>query len=95
MDASKHQGRTSQGDNLRLTDKKKKVIISEEEPEVKKVIKQVNIIAADSMGELEDSINRFLEQVNYNDLGMAESVRLYEFTGGFYAKIEYDVRIKK
>ena len=73
---------------------KKKVVISEEQPEVKKVIKRVNIITADNMLELEVLINEFMEKINYNDLGMAETVRLYEFTGGFYAKIEYDVRIR-
>jgi len=73
----------------------KKIVISEEEPEVKKVIKRVNIIEADTMPELEEAINQFLEAVPYNDLGMAETVRLYWFNSKFYAKMEYDVRIKK
>ena len=79
----------------KMTAKNKKPILSEEEPEVKKVIKRVNIIEALSMGELEEGINNFLETVNYNDLGMSESVRLYFFDGRYFAKIEYDLRIKK
>ena len=73
---------------------KKIPIITPEEPQVKKVIKRVNIMESDNMSDLEDTINRFLESVNYNDLGMAPSVELYYFAGKFYAKAEYDVRIK-
>jgi hypothetical protein len=73
----------------------KKPVISEEEPEVKKVIKRVNIIEAPSMPELEEKINQFLETVAYNDLGMAETVRLYCFNNVYYAKMEYDLRVKK
>jgi hypothetical protein len=77
------------------TNKAKKVIITEEEPQVRKVIKRVNIIDAPTMAELEEKVNQFLETVAYNDLGMAETVRLYWFNGVFYAKMEYDVRIRK
>ena len=74
---------------------KKKPIISEEEPEVRKVIKRVNIVEAPTMLELEEKVNSFMETVAYNDLGMAETVRLYFFNNVYYAKMEYDVRIKK
>ena len=74
---------------------KKTPVISEEEPQVVKVIKRVNIIEADYMANLEEKINQFLERVAYNDLGMAESVRLYYFNDRYFAKIEYDLRIKK
>lgn len=77
-----------------MADKKKKVIITEEEPQVKKATKRVNILTADTLGELEDLINDFMEQVDYNDLGMAETVRLYCFKDLYVAKIEYDVRIR-
>jgi hypothetical protein len=74
---------------------KKPPVISEEEPEVRKVIKRVNIVEAPSMAELEEKINQFLETVAYNDLGMAETVRLYFFNNVYYAKMEYDLRVKK
>jgi hypothetical protein len=77
-----------------MTSKKKPVpIVVDETPKVVKVVRQIEIFQAESMGLLQDAVNNWLPKLSYNDI-TEPAVELYYFKDTFYAKIEYDLRIK-
>lgn len=74
--------------------KKAAPVKDDNEPQVTKVIKQVSIMQADSIAGLEQIINEFLPKINYNDI-TEPAIELYFFAGKYYAKAEFDVKIKE
>jgi hypothetical protein len=73
-------------------DRKKPVPVVEEMPTVK-VIRQIEIFQAETMGLLQDAVNNWLPKLSYNDI-TEPAVELYFFNNIYYAKVEYDLRIK-
>jgi len=74
--------------------KKKPVpIVVDETPKVIKVVRQIEIFQAETMGLLQDAVNNWLPKLSYNDI-TEPAVELYCFKDTFYAKIEYDLKIK-
>jgi hypothetical protein len=78
-----------------LTKNRKKPVpvVLDETPKVVKVVRQIHINQAETMGLLEAAVNEFLPKLNYNDI-TEPAVELYYFKDTFYAKIEYDLKIK-
>jgi hypothetical protein len=77
-----------------MTSKKKPVpVVVDEEPKTVKVVRQIEIFQAETMGLLQDAVNNWLPKLSYNDI-TEPAVELYYFKDTFYAKVEYDLRVK-